>query len=65
MHHIANARYITVHRGSIIVLCHFVRGAFVVEVPFKHNNHFRLTERNTLTPLEQNVLVNSTLEVEK
>ena len=59
MHQIADARYITEHRSSIIVLCHFVHRAYVLEALFK-----REEKRGTITPLEQKVLVNSTREVE-
>ena len=53
MHQIADAQFITMHRGSIIVLCHFLRRAFVLEALFKgdegtiqaqrerHDNTFR------------------------
>ena len=39
MQKIAKARYITVHRGLIIVLRHFVHPAFVLEalLNFKHD----------------------------
>ena len=58
MHQIANAQYITVHRGSIIVLCHFVHRAHVLEALFKHDKTFKREEkRGTITPLEQKVLV--------
>ena len=36
MHQIANAQYITMHRGAIIVLV-FVPRAFVLEAPFKND----------------------------
>lgn len=37
MHEITNARYITVRRGSIFDLCHFVHRAFVLEASFKQD----------------------------
>ena len=37
MQKIAKTRYITVHRGLIIVLRHFVHRAFVLEALFKHD----------------------------
>ena len=60
------------HRGSMIILIiscivhAFVR--LVLEAPFKDDYHLvaleRETERGTVTPLDQNELVNSTREVE-
>ena len=37
-HKIDNARYRTVHRGSIIVLCHFAHRAFGLDAPIKHDD---------------------------
>ena len=37
-HKIDNTRYITVHRGSIIVLYHFVHRAFGLDAPIKHDD---------------------------
>ena len=37
MQKIDKARYITVHRGLIIVLRHFVHRAFVLEALFEHD----------------------------
>ena len=37
-HKIDNARHITLHRDSIIVLGHFVHRAFDLEAPIKHDD---------------------------
>ena len=65
MHQISKARCITARRGSIIVLCHFVHRAFVLEAghissmkaTVKHDKLLKREESGTMTPSEQDTLV--------